>query len=77
MLFSQLEDFTPVCMTEFVAFAKNADKFKVLNCGLLGLSIDSAFAPINWVRNIDEKFGVKITFPLSRISRSRWRISRA
>lgn len=77
MLFSQLEDFTPVCTTEFVAFAKNADKFKVLNCEFLGLSIDSAFAHIAWVRNIDENFGVKITFPLSRISRCRWRFSTA
>jgi peroxiredoxin (alkyl hydroperoxide reductase subunit C) len=77
VLFSQPDDFTPVCMTEFVAFAKNADKFKVLNCELLGLSIDSAFAHIAWVRTIDENFGVKITFPLSRISRCRWRISTA
>jgi peroxiredoxin 2/4 len=75
VLFSQPEDFTLVCTTEFVAFAKNADKFKELNCELLGLSIDSAFAHIAWVRNIDENFGVKITFPLSRISRCRWRIS--
>jgi peroxiredoxin (alkyl hydroperoxide reductase subunit C) len=31
---------------------------------LLGLSIDSVFSHIAWVRNIEEKMGVKITFPV-------------
>jgi len=40
VLFSHPADFTPVCTTEFMAFAKAADQFKALNCELLGLSID-------------------------------------
>ena len=35
-----------------------------MNCELLGLSIDSNFAHIAWVRNIEEKFGVEIPFPI-------------
>jgi peroxiredoxin (alkyl hydroperoxide reductase subunit C) len=35
-----------------------------MNCELLGLSIDSLFSHLAWVRNIEEKFGVKITFPI-------------
>jgi peroxiredoxin (alkyl hydroperoxide reductase subunit C) len=31
---------------------------------LLGLSIDSVFSHIAWVRNIEEKTGVKIPFPV-------------
>ncbi|HGG58740.1 MAG TPA: peroxiredoxin [Gammaproteobacteria bacterium] len=64
VLFSHPADFTPVCTTEFMAFAKRAGEFKALNTELLGLSIDSHFAHLAWVRNIREKFGVEIPFPI-------------
>lgn len=64
VLFSHPADFTPVCTTEFMAFARAHDKFKAMDCELLGLSIDSNFAHIAWVLNIEEKFGVKIEFPI-------------
>ena len=64
ILFSHPADFTPVCTTEFVAFAKIAPELKKRNVELLGLSIDSTFSHIAWVRNIEEKFEVKIPFPV-------------
>ena len=64
ILFSHPADFTPVCTTEFMAFAKAHDKFQALDCDLLGLSIDSNYAHIAWIRNIKEKFGVDIPFPI-------------
>jgi len=64
ILFSHPADFTPVCTTEFIAFAKLVPEFKKRNVELLGLSIDSTFSHIAWVRNIEEKFGVKIPFPV-------------
>ena len=64
VLFSHPADFTPVCTTEFIAFAKAAPEFKSINTELLGLSIDSIFSHIAWVRNIEEKFGVAIPFPI-------------
>ena len=64
ILFSHPADFTPVCTTEFIAFAKAYESFQALNCELLGLSIDSNFAHVAWVRNIKEKFGVEIPFPI-------------
>jgi peroxiredoxin 2/4 len=64
VLFSHPADFTPVCTTEFIAFAKAADEFRSINTELLGLSIDSIFSHIAWVRNIEEKFGVAIPFPI-------------
>ena len=64
ILFSHPADFTPVCTTEFMAFAKAADTFKAMNCELLGLSIDSMFSHLAWTRNIQEKFGVTIPFPI-------------
>ena len=64
VLFSHPADFTPVCTTEFIAFAKAYEQFRALNCELLGLSIDSNFSHIAWERNINEKFGVEIPFPI-------------
>ncbi len=64
VLFSHPADFTPVCTTEFIGFAKASDEFKAMNCELLGLSIDSIYSHLAWVQNIKEKFGVEITFPI-------------
>jgi peroxiredoxin (alkyl hydroperoxide reductase subunit C) len=64
ILFSHPADFTPVCTTEFIGFAKNAERFAKMNCDLLGLSIDSVFSHLAWTRNIKEKFGVQIPFPI-------------
>ena len=64
ILFSHPADFTPVCTTEFIAFAQAHDQFQALDCDLLGLSIDSTFAHIAWIRNIKENFGVEIPFPV-------------
>ncbi len=64
ILFSHPADFTPVCTTEFMAFARAHDKFTALNTELLGLSIDSKYAHIAWVRSIKEKFGVDVRFPI-------------
>lgn len=64
VLFSHPADFTPVCTTEFMAFAKAHEEFQSLNTELLGLSIDSSYSHVAWVRNIKEKFGVEIPFPI-------------
>ena len=64
VLFSHPADFTPVCTTEFIAFANAYDEFQAMNTDLLGLSIDSHFSHIAWTRTIEEKFDVKIPFPI-------------
>jgi peroxiredoxin (alkyl hydroperoxide reductase subunit C) len=64
ILFSHPADFTPVCTTEFMAFAKHHEEFLAEGADLLGLSIDSYFSHVAWVRNIKEKFGVEINFPI-------------
>ena len=64
VLFSHPADFTPVCTTEFMAFARAWPEFQALNTELLGLSIDSYYSHVAWVRNIREKFGVEIPFPI-------------
>lgn len=70
ILFSHPADFTPVCTTEFMMFATLMPEFNALNCQLVGLSIDSTFAHIAWLRTIQEKItfkqmsGVEVKFPL-------------
>jgi peroxiredoxin (alkyl hydroperoxide reductase subunit C) len=64
ILFSHPADFTPVCTTEFLAFARGYERFRKLGCELLGLSIDSNYSHLAWIRNIKEKFGVEIPFPI-------------
>ena len=64
VLFSHPADFTPVCTTEFIAFAKRYEDFKKLNTELIGLSVDSTFSHIKWKEWIQEKTGVEIPFPI-------------
>ena len=65
VLFSHPADFTPVCSTEFIEFARRADEFKKRGVQLIGLSVDSVPAHIAWIRNIEQHFpDVKIDFPV-------------
>lgn len=64
VLFSHPSDFTPVCTTEFVEFAKRADDFKKMNTELIGLSVDSVFSHIKWTEWIKDNLDVEITYPI-------------
>ncbi len=69
ILFSHPADFTPVCTTEFMTFAKMADDFKALNTELIGLSVDSIYAHIAWLRKIQDiewkgMKNIEVKFPL-------------
>ena len=69
ILFSHPADFTPVCTTEFMTFASMAEEFKALNTELIGLSVDSLYAHIAWLRRIHElewkgMKNVEVNFPL-------------
>lgn len=65
LLFSHPADFTPVCTSEFIALAKAFDQFQAMSCDLLGLSVDSLFSHLAWVRSIRAEFGIKIPFPIA------------
>jgi peroxiredoxin (alkyl hydroperoxide reductase subunit C) len=64
ILFSHPADFTPVCTTEFLEFARHADALRAKNVAIIGNSVDSIYSHIAWVRNIEDKFGAKIPFPV-------------
>ena len=64
VFFAHPADFTPVCASEFVAFAKRTDEFLTLNCSLLGLSVDSVYSHLAWRESIKQHFQVTIDFPI-------------
>ena len=76
LFFSHPSDFTPVCTTEFMTLASMSDEFKAMNTELLGLSVDSLYSHIAWIRKIEElewngMKNVKIPFPVIADSPSR------
>jgi len=70
IFFSHPADFTPVCTSEFMTFAKMEKDFAAYNCKLVGLSVDGLYSHIAWLRNIKEKIdfkgmkGMEVKFPL-------------
>jgi peroxiredoxin 2/4 len=64
LLFSHPSVFTPVCTTEFIEFARRHEEFERLNVQLIGVSIDSIYSHIAWVRDIEQHANVEVKFPV-------------
>ena len=69
LFFSHPSDFTPVCTTEFMTLASMQDEFREMNVELLGLSVDSLYSHIAWVRSIEDlewkdMKNIKVNFPV-------------
>ncbi|NLL70696.1 MAG: peroxiredoxin [Epulopiscium sp.] len=64
VFFSHPGDFTPVCTTEFIAFARMFPYFQQRNVQLLGLSVDSQYSHLAWIYNIYQMTGIEIPFPV-------------
>ena len=64
ILFSHPGDFTPVCTTEIIGFAKAYTYFKKINTELLGISIDSLNSHLAWLYDIYLKTGLIVNFPI-------------
>lgn len=69
LFFSHPSDFTPVCTTEFMTMASMKEEFQQMNVELLGLSVDSLYSHIAWIRKIEDlewkgMKNVKIDFPV-------------
>lgn len=69
VLFSYRADFTPVSTTEIMTFASMINEFKEIDVELIGVSGDSLYSHIAWIRKIKELVWkdmkhIEITFPL-------------
>lgn len=64
VLFSHPADFTPVCTSEFVGLARRQAEFTALGCELMALSVDSLYSHLAWLKDIHDRFGVKVEFPV-------------
>ncbi len=65
VLFFYPLDFTGVCQSEVVEFAKRVEEFKKLSVELVGVSVDSKFAHQAWTKQLKETgMVVDICYPL-------------
>jgi peroxiredoxin (alkyl hydroperoxide reductase subunit C) len=64
VLFSHPADFTPVCTTELIEFARQYDKFRAKGVKLIGVSVDSIHSHLAWLQNMKDKFGATIPYPI-------------
>jgi len=64
LLHSYPGNFRPVCVTEIVELSLRFEEFKKRGVEVLGLSVDSVYSHIEWKRQIEQMFGVKVPFPI-------------
>lgn len=65
ILFFYPLDFTFVCPTEITAFSDAVDKFRALNCDVIGCSTDSKFSHLAWTKQPRNEGGLgEISYPL-------------
>jgi peroxiredoxin (alkyl hydroperoxide reductase subunit C) len=64
ILFSHPADFTPVCSTELVEFARRNEEFARRNTKLIGISVDSVHSHLAWRQNLKQILDVEIPYPL-------------
>ena len=64
VMFSHPADFTPVCTTEILEFARQYERFTARRIKLIGISVDSIHSHLAWLQNMKEKMGVVVPFPM-------------
>ena len=64
VFFSHPGDFTPVCTTEIIGFAKADTYFKKINTALIGISVDGLNSHLAWLYDIYLKTGLIVNFPI-------------
>ena len=65
LLFFYPLDFTFVCPTELHSFQDSLEKFKKLNCEVIGCSVDSKFSHFAWTNTPKNKGGIAgVNYPL-------------
>jgi peroxiredoxin (alkyl hydroperoxide reductase subunit C) len=64
VLFSHPADFTPVCTTELIEFARLYERFRARNTKLIAVSVDSVHSHLAWLQSIKQRMGVTVPYPI-------------
>jgi peroxiredoxin (alkyl hydroperoxide reductase subunit C) len=64
LLFYEPGDFYASATTELIAFEQLKDEFDKRNVQLLGVTIDSSLADLEWLYDIYIKTGIKVSYPI-------------
>jgi len=64
VLFAYPADFTPICELDVIGFAKNKLSFDNLGVQCVGWSVDTVESHNKWIKEVKEKTGVEIDYPL-------------
>lgn len=64
VLFAYPADFTPICEMDIIGFARNKTRFDDLGVQFIGWSVDTAESHGKWIREVKEKTGVEVDYPL-------------
>jgi peroxiredoxin (alkyl hydroperoxide reductase subunit C) len=64
VLFAYPADFTPICELDIIGFARNKSSFDALGVQFLGWSVDTVDSHERWIKDVKERTGVEIAYPL-------------
>lgn len=64
LLLTHPSSFNPVCTTEVIAFSQRVDEFKKMGMEVFSICSESLQSNIAWIRDIEEKYGLKILIPI-------------
>jgi len=64
VLFAYPADFTPICETDLIGFARNKTRFDDLGVQVIGWSVDSVESHEKWIKEVKIRTGVEIDYPL-------------
>jgi alkyl hydroperoxide reductase subunit AhpC len=66
VLFFWPYDFSFICPTEITGFSDSADRFRELNCDIVGISVDSVYTHKAWIETPRDRNGIgPVNYPLA------------
>lgn len=65
LLLTHPSSFNPVCTTEMIAISQRIDEFRKTGVEVFSICPESLLSVISWVRDVEDKYGLKILFPVA------------
>jgi peroxiredoxin (alkyl hydroperoxide reductase subunit C) len=65
LLLTHPSSFNPVCTTEIIALSQRIDDFRKTGVEVFSICPESLMSVISWLRDVEEKYGLKILFPVA------------